>query len=536
MTRDVARLSARTFDLLVIGGGIYGLTIAADAAQRGLSVALVERDDFGSGNSFNHLRTIHGGLRYLQTLDFARARESIVERRTLARIAPQFVRPLPFVLPLTALVVKGPMMMRAGFLLDAVVARDRNDGVPASHRLPVGQVLRPADARRRFPWLRDVRMHAAALWHDYTVTEAERLTLAWALAAADHGATVVNHVAATRLLRDGARVVGAQVTDVLSGETREVAARVVVNATGGDVDALLEPDGLQTRTPMLRAMNLVTRLDGGAAAIGAQAASGRALFMVPWRGRALFGTWESSALCRGADRIPETDVTAFAAEVASAFPASGLTRHDVTLVHRGVVPAAVDEQGRVSLEGHQRVRDHAAGAAAIDGLISVAGTKYTTARAVAQSVTDRVLMKLARAPVPCLTATRPLPFTDRQARPETAGTGAARPTCAPDVRARLIAVYGPAHDAVLALAEARPALSERLSDAAPVVAAEIVWAARFEMAVTLADGVIRRTPLGVLGHPGETALRRAATAMAAELDWGEERIAREVRAVDDFYR
>src|ERR1700749_2780896 len=100
MIRDVDRLAASPFDVLVVGGGVYGLTIAYDAAQRGLSVALVERDDFGSGASFNHLRTIHGGLRYLQTLNLARARESVRERRTLARIAPHALRPLPFAVPL----------------------------------------------------------------------------------------------------------------------------------------------------------------------------------------------------------------------------------------------------------------------------------------------------------------------------------------------------------------------------------------------------------------------------------------------------
>src|SRR5919206_4515837 len=107
MTRDLDQLTSRTFDVLVVGGGIYGLTIAYDAAQRGLSVALVERDDFGSGTSFNHLRTIHGGLRYLQTLDLARARESIRERRTIARIAPHAVRPTPFALPLYRSLTRG---------------------------------------------------------------------------------------------------------------------------------------------------------------------------------------------------------------------------------------------------------------------------------------------------------------------------------------------------------------------------------------------------------------------------------------------
>src|SRR6476646_2272579 len=122
MLRDVAALSATRFDVLVVGGGIYGLTIAYDAAQRGLSVALIERDDFGSGSSFNHLRTIHGGLRYLQSADLARARESVRERRTIARIAPHTVKPLPFALPLYRSLTRGKIAMRAGFLLDRMVS------------------------------------------------------------------------------------------------------------------------------------------------------------------------------------------------------------------------------------------------------------------------------------------------------------------------------------------------------------------------------------------------------------------------------
>src|SRR5215210_5318306 len=126
MIRDLDRLTGHTFDVLIVGGGIYGLTIAYDAAQRGLSVALVERGDFGSGASFNHLRTIHGGLRYLQSLDLRRSRESMRERRTLARIAPHAVKPLLFALPLYRSLMKGRLAMRAGFVVDRLVAFDRN--------------------------------------------------------------------------------------------------------------------------------------------------------------------------------------------------------------------------------------------------------------------------------------------------------------------------------------------------------------------------------------------------------------------------
>src|SRR6185295_5545466 len=126
MTRDLDALTGRTFDVLVVGGGIYGLTIAYDAALRGLSVALVERDDFGSGSSFNHLRTIHGGLRYLQTLDLGRARTSVRERLRLTSVDPHSVRPVPFVLPLYRSLLRGKLALRAGFLLDRMIAWDRN--------------------------------------------------------------------------------------------------------------------------------------------------------------------------------------------------------------------------------------------------------------------------------------------------------------------------------------------------------------------------------------------------------------------------
>src|SRR4051812_3570392 len=189
MTRDPDRLSGRTFDVLVVGGGVYGLTIAYDAAQRGLSVALIERADFGGGASFNHLRTIHGGLRYLQSLDLRRSRESVRERRTIARIAPHTVQPVPFALPLYRPLTRGKLALRAGFLLDRFVSVGRNRGVPASHRIPGGRVYSRGSAIQQFPGLKRQGLKGAAVWHDYVTLEPDRLTFSWALAAHGCGAT-----------------------------------------------------------------------------------------------------------------------------------------------------------------------------------------------------------------------------------------------------------------------------------------------------------------------------------------------------------
>jgi len=536
MIRDLDRLTAQTFDLLVVGGGIYGLTIAYDAAQRGLSVALVERNDFGSGASFNHLRTIHGGLRYLQSLDLGRARESIRERRTTARIAPHAVRPLPFAVPVYRSLTRGKMAMRAGFLLDRIVAADRNRGVPASHRLPGGRVFSRNTAAQTFPGLRRQGLTGAAVFYDYVMTEPDRLTFSFAHAAVEHGAVLVNHLEAMAPRVDGRRVTGVSARDTVGSRTIDVAARMTINATGGRVDALLKPLGITTGIPMLKAMNLVTRRDAGDEALGGRSRTGRNLFLVQWRERALFGTWESERPCDPDDStVTEQEVTAFMGELNQAFPALDLTMDDVTLVHRGVVPAAV-KGDQIGLEGHEQIRDHAA--QGFDGLLTVAGTKFTTARGVAERVVNTVMSKLQQKPVPCRTATTPLPggslrdigLAIADARRE---FDEGLPT---DTIPHLIAAYGSRYRDVMEIAGTRSDWRTRLAPDSPVIGAELVLAARKEMAPTLADAVIRRTPLGALGHPGDPALDRAAAIVGGELGWSDERRRDEITAVTRFYR
>ena len=462
MIRQPGLLTTRTFDVLVVGGGVYGLTIAYDCAQRGLSVALIDGADFGSGASFNHLRTLHGGLRYLQTLDIAKARESLHERRTFARIAPDAVRLQPFVLPLTRSLTRGTLAMQAGFALDRLVAFDRNEGLPAALRVPAGTVLSHVETVRRFPNLVTPGLTGAAMWHDYVSTESDRLTLSFGLAAAAHGAVLVNYMAATAPLRDGGRVTGVRASDGPSGAVVEIGARVTVNAAGGGVNRWMGSTGAEA-IPLMKAMNLVTRREAGYVAVGGRSASGRNLFQVPWRNRVLFGTWESDQPTAADDHeaaVTEADIAAFIDEINQTFPSGELTRAAVTLVHRGLVPR------------NERIDDR------IDGLITVAGTKYTTARAVAERVTNLVLKKLGREVVPCRTAATPLPFK---------------------------------------------------------ASVELVDAVREEMVVTLADAVIRRTPMGVLGCPDDAELAGAATTVGAELGWSPEKMQQEIAGVRRFY-
>jgi glycerol-3-phosphate dehydrogenase len=538
MIRDLDLLTGTTFDVLVVGGGVYGLTVAYDAAQRGLSVALVERDDFGSGASFNHLRTIHGGLRYLQQLDLRRALESVRERRTLARIAPHSVRPLPFAVPLYRSLLRGKTVMCAGFLIDRLIAAGRNRGLPASHRLPGGRVVGRGTAVQRFPGLKRQGLTGAAVFYDYITPEADRLTLSYALAAAEHGAALANHLEAVAPLtgsQGARRVAGVRARDTLGGGELEIAARITVNATGCAIDRLLEPLGLSSGIPMMQAMNLVTRRDAGEEALGGRSTSGRHLFLVPWRERAIFGTWESHRAVSAADAADDSrEVTGFIADLNQAFPALDLTPADITLIHRGIVPAIAHGR-RVSLQGHDQILDHAD--QGVEGLVTVSGAKYTTARAVAERVTSRLLSKLQRAAVPCRTASTALPggsirdigLAIAEARRE---HDEGLPT---DTIPHLIAAYGSRYRDVLDPAMNHPEWRTRLAPDSPVIGAQLVQAVRSEMAATLADAVIRRTPLGALGHPGDAALERAASIVAGELKWSDDRRRAEIQAVNQFY-
>ena len=466
----------------MIGGGIYGLTIAADAAQRGLTVAVIERGDFGSGTSFNHLRTIHGGLRYLQSLDVARARESIRERRALAHIAPWAIRPVPFVLPLGSSVTRGPLAMRAAFIIDRMIAADRNEELPEEAWLPAPAVIAADDARRRYPELSGLEMSGAAVWWDYVAEDADRLTFSWALAAASHGAALANYVEATGLMATPeGRVAGAFVADRQTNTHLQVSARTVVNATGARVNNLLAPFADAVTLPLMQAMNLVTRRPARGAAIGGRGPTGRNLFLVPWRGRALFGTWESGEIRDSIQpEVDDTSIAAFLAELNVAFPSMQLTRDDITLVHRGTVPARVKGNQPPVLEGQDLVFDHRS--AGLEGLISVVGTKYTTARAVAERVVDTLLHFLGRTAVESRTHSTPLPH---------------------------VTLDG---DELLR------------------------HASTHEMVLTLEDAVMRRTPLAALGSLELGALEHAAAVVGDALKWSPERRAAEVDAVLESLR
>src|SRR5262245_6150415 len=256
--RDLTRFDGTIYDVLVVGGGIYGLACRYEAASRGLRVALIDAGDFGSGASFNHQKTAHGGLRSLATGQIGRARESIRERRTLARIAPWFLRPLPFLVGTYRSVIKNRLALRAAFKADAWLGRRRNEGLEPELHLPKPRLVSKAATLRLFPGIRQEGLTGGAQWYDYQIVEADRLTFAFAAAADAAGADLANYVEATEAVREAGRIGGMVVRDRLSERSFQINARVTLNAAGSHAGEVMRLFGIDRPFPLIKAMNLVT--------------------------------------------------------------------------------------------------------------------------------------------------------------------------------------------------------------------------------------------------------------------------------------
>lgn len=536
MVRDLERLTAHVFDAVVVGGGVYGLSTARELAGRGFSVALLERGDFAAATSFNSLKTVHGGIRALQHGAIATMREFVRERRGIALIAPHLVRPMRFVVPTTNRPPRTPAIMRAFLAAYDLLAGDRNRGVDPVRHLPPSQVVSRAECLSLNPVIDPAGVTGGAVWHDYQLHSPERFAVALLQSAAAHGAISSNYAEVQGLLRNGPRVEGVRVRDLLTGADFDVRARTVVNATGPSSPRLLELLGVSvppTVNPAWSlALNLVLDVAAPASALGGLA-DGRFLFLVPWQTRAIVGT--SHERIDGPPEALRLDehVERFLHAAARAFPRAAITRNRVRLVHRGLLPAPTSGRDAGALLKHSVVHDHRADG--VDGLITALGVRYTTARATAAAVARHIGRRMAKATGAGHPLSDPVPGghfedLDRYERREIASSR----FDAAEVR-RLIAAYGSGYGDVVRLMQESPALAEPLGRACAVTGAEILHAVRHEMAVHLTDALLRRTIAGAGGHPGVDAVRAAAAIMSREHGWTEAEQARQIESVDRVY-
>lgn len=540
MNRDVTRLCSRKYDVVVIGGGVCGAFAAREVALRGLSVALIERRDFGGGTSANSLKIIHGGLRYLQQADLPRVRESVAARRHLMRVAPHLVQPLPCVLPTERRLMRSRPVMALGLLANDVLSFDRNRRADAAHRIPSGRLLGRRELAGMIPGVEDSRYTGGALWYDGLAYNSERLVLGAVISAVEQGGEAANYMEVTKLLRCGSRVRGVAARDALTGATVEVQADLVINAAGARSSALLllaerpltpPPGSLAMGMNFVLRRRLLGECAFAAEAVSPGGGTRRVLFFVPWRNFTLAGTYYRPHE-GAADELAVTDedLIRFLGDLNRAWPGVDLTRSDVSFIHAGLLPArsAGRPGGEPDLLPHAALLDHER-LDGVSGLLTLLCVKYTTACRLAARAAEFAVQSVGRGHSRAASGDLPLPggdipdldrFLSEAAGSDREGVGA-------DGVRHLGLNYGTKSHDVIGLGREADGLRPVCPDS-PVLGAEVIHAVRHEMAQTLSDVVFRRTDLASTGIGSPEGLQACARLMARECKWDQPRLDREV--------
>lgn len=498
MVRDLDRLADKEFDLLVIGSGIYGACIAWDAALRGLAVALIDSGDFGHATSANSLKIIHGGLRYLQDGNPARVRQMIRERSIWLRIAPHLVKPLPCLMPTTPALMQSRPVMAVALGLNKLLSRDHSQHLADGQYLPPGRVISKATCLQALPGLDPSTITGGALWYDAQVRNTEQLLLDLVQSAVSAGVVAANYVRATGyMLRDN-RVTGVNALDILTEDSFTIRARLTINSAGAWADELnhtLNASPIKRFTPSV-AFNVLTHqiIPDYAAGLRTQphlstkgnAQKSQMLFFVPWQNMTMIGTKHYRVDHIQADyQVPEPLVAEFVDAINSAYPAAALKLADIKQVQWGFLPATPDnpDDSHVRLVRDSQIHDHL-GEDGIDGLLTVIGVKYTTARWTAERTVNLALQKMSKSALPCQTQSTLL---------------------------RGDSIDAAEHRGV---EQVGPPQNQLLFDPG-----QVIHAIRHQMAFNLSDVIYRRTELGAAGLPEIQILTACAALMASELSW-----------------
>jgi len=521
-------IDSASFDAVVIGGGMAGAGVARDLALRGASVALFEKGDFASGTSSKSSKLIHGGLRYLELFDFKLVRESLREKKTLERLAPHLVRPLPFLVPVYRGSKRGLITVRIGMWLYDLLTPGRE-----RERF---RVLRSLDALTLEPSIRADDLRGAGYYFDDLLLFPERLCLENALSAARHGARVHNYCEVEAVTRGPGGIDGVRVRDLLSGRVHTVRASVVVNCAGPWVDRLRELAGVSDAgRRVLRTTKgihcMLPRMTERAVYLST--ADDRMIFVIPWREFSMVGTTDTD-FDGDLDRLSATreEVEYLLDAVRPALPDPRVAFDQVIYTYAGVRPLAFEEGARASKVS----RDHKVVVEGPEGrFLSITGTKLTCFRSLAEQVGDHVMRALGRGER-SRTALLTLDGLDEEAgkiearawmdvSADMAATGLSRETMQ-----TLVEIYGRAYPRVLDLARKLPDGTARLCPSNPDIVAQLHHALAEEMTVSLQDFLLRRTVIGQSACLGLDCYEPIGRRMGALAGWSSRRLDAELEA------
>lgn len=506
------------FDVLVIGGGATGCGIALDAASRGLKTALIERADFAEGSSSRSTKLVHGGVRYLEMairqfdrVQFNLVKDGLRERATLIQNARHLAHRIPLVTPIYRWIDVPYLFI--GLKLYDLLAGKRGLGP--------SRLISRNEALRRFPMLKGEGLKAGVVYFDGQLNDA-RMALTLAMTAQSHGACVVNHVEALQLIKDEGKITGAEVKDRISGETFEVHARCVINATGPFGDSIRKMDDAQAAPLLKTSSGIHIVLDSRFAppATGLtipKTEDGRVLFILPWQGRALIGTTDEPSAISPHPKPTEEEIAYLLRHIGGYFDLE-VKREDIQSVWSGLRPLVSDPQ---AADTARLARDHIIEVSRA-GLLTITGGKWTTYRKMASDAVDHAIEQFSLRPKSaCKTAN--LPLIGSQTFDENAQEALQKEFgLDPDVAWRLHQAYGDQARRVAQLST--QGYGKRLHPNYPILEAEVIYAARQELAERAQDVLARRTSLAMLDcGAAKVATPRVIELMASQLGWDQAR-------------
>ncbi len=519
-----ATTAAAPFDVLIIGGGITGAGLALDAAARGLKTALVEKRDFSAGTSSRSTKLIHGGLRYLEHFDFALVREGLRERAELLHIAPHLVESYPFVIPIYVDRRRNydwPLIVRAGLILYDLLAGKYN--LQRHRRISREEALRLA------PQLDPRGLKGAYVYYDGRTNDT-RLVIEILKTAHAQGATITNHTSLQGFAKDtNGKINGANLRDELTSESFEMHARAVINATGvwmNDVRSLsakISDDDKQLRPSKGIHLTVATqRLQVTSAWLIPAIGEKRFYFVVPWEGRVNIGTTDTDYNGdKDAPQALQSEVNQILQAINAFFPTAKLEASDVISAWAGLRPLISSGNTNQSSTAVSRKEELFVDE---DGLISLAGGKLTTYRLMAERGIYTAIAQLGAQTKVKNNSTKNITLSggtvsrvNITAQTEKIAQAENIPRTTAE---HLLSNYGDEYKTILALAHEDESWHEAIIAGLPNILAEIIYAVRYESALTIADVLARRTRIAMLGNALEC-VEKTAALMAQELGWSE---------------
>lgn len=537
MQRFIEHFDGKSFDLIVVGGGITGATVAYDAALRGLSVALLEKEDFGHATSAATSKLIHGGLRYLANFEWRIVRESLRERRILENIAPNLVYPLPVMLTCyNEDKANHFRVLKAAMILYDLLSLDKGFTWDKSKKIPLHRTISASTARKLEPVIRKESLKGAHIYYDCASLSPDRLTLAFIKSAVRHGACVANYTKVTQCLFKGKDVTGVKVQDLVNGKSYDIKGALTINCGGPWADELL---GFSVRgkkpKEMIRSegIHLITRKLTRAHMVAYGKVDNSGFFMVPWRGHTLIGLTDKPYTDHPDQyKVTRESVVDLLQKVNNYLEkADRLRVEDILFVYGGIRPLVGDPENKDTRKMSRKYEIYDSADQSIGGFITVEGGKYTTSRNLARHLLQVAEKKLGKTIAPCRTHRQHLAGCEIKDLPAFLTTAKARfrqhPVLDETTIDSLVRLYGTEYEKVIEIAGEDPVLLVPINADGEILA-QVAYALKMEMARTLSDIVFRRTGIGTLGNPGRKLIEQIGAMAAAHLSWDDTHLAREI--------